>query len=100
MIVTKKDIMETMKGTNGLLNGIKDKKTYNPLEKLPYSSGELLCCFLAGLIDGDGHISSNQSFKRITIKVHKNWLRFFNSLSLAIAKYFGENKFQTKFFKQ
>ena len=73
--------------------GIKDKKTYNPLEKLPYLSGELLCCFLAGLIDGDGHVSSNQSFKRITIKVHKNWLRFFNSLSLAIAKYFGENKF-------
>ena len=32
MIVTKKDIMETMKETNGLLNGIKDKKTALTIE--------------------------------------------------------------------
>ena len=73
--------------------GIEDKKTYNPLKKLPYSSGKLLCCFLAGLIDGDGHISSTQSFKRILIKVHKNWSSFFEILSINIAESFGELKF-------
>jgi hypothetical protein len=47
------------------------KKTYNPFDITEFMGVDKLKYFLAGLIDGDGHI--NKQSKSIQIKIHRNW---------------------------
>lgn len=56
---------------------IKPQKTYNPFDLSIFLPEARLKYFMAGLIDGDGHISEDGN---IRIKVHSNWNENFNKI--------------------
>jgi hypothetical protein len=49
---------------------IKDRKTYNPPSELPDMSNNEFLCFLAGFLDGDGHIEKDGCGR---VKIHESW---------------------------
>lgn len=65
---------------------IKPQKTYNPFNLSVFLTEMRLKYFIAGLIDGDGHISSDGN---IRIKVHPNWHKTFNLISEKLNSNYG-----------
>ena len=60
------------------------RKTYNPFNITEFMTESRLCFFLAGLIDGDGHISKHQYV--IDIKMHPNWKHKLEEISHNLLK--------------
>jgi hypothetical protein len=56
------------------------RKTYNPPTFLPSTNKELLFCYLAGLIDGDGSIPKQTGRQKhyITINCHASWQNYYS----------------------
>lgn len=61
----------------------RQKKTYNPPQKLPYDDKDMLISYLAGFIDGDGTIQyqTNRKTSKITTVSHATWFEFLSLLS-------------------
>ena len=70
---------------------IQPRKTYNPLDISPFYQLHRLAYFLAGLIDGDGHIGvyPNDNIAAIRIKVHPNWATTLKEMSRQLFKLYG-----------
>lgn len=65
------------------------QKTYNPFDLSEFLTEPRLIYFLAGLIDGDGHISQRAGDYQIRIKVHYNWHKQFNLISSKINEFYS-----------
>lgn len=65
------------------------QKTYNPFDVSPFLTKERLIYFIAGLIDGDGHIYCKPKDCCIKIKVHFNWHNAFNLLADRLNEFYG-----------
>lgn len=66
------------------------QKTYNPFDVSVFLEKNRLCYYLAGIIDGDGHIELKDNW-RIRIKVHKNWKDNFDLIKDALKLHYNIN---------
>lgn len=70
---------------------IRPRKTYNPLNISEFFTPNRLCYWLAGYIDGDGHIGVMPQHNTVTIriKVHSNWKPVLEQISNKMLQLYG-----------